>query len=161
MVCPAVCMLDSVVAAGDPDEFLDEPAVGGLDPAGDGQGGEHDGQVSHHRRHHRVPPWLAENGRPSLRTPWPLIHIWLRTVAVQGPVGGVAHWVDQQQHPAHGGPLLVGLSWQTPNTYQMTRLRRGTATREAPRDPGQPPIAPSEVAWHPWRPWTIGTVPSV
>ncbi len=37
--------LDGAVAAGGPDEFLDGPADGLLDPAADGQGGEHDGQV--------------------------------------------------------------------------------------------------------------------
>ena len=38
--------LDGAVAAGGLDEFLNGPAGGLLDPAADGQGGEHDGQVS-------------------------------------------------------------------------------------------------------------------
>jgi hypothetical protein len=37
--------LDRAVAAGGADEFLDGPAGAGLDEAGDGEGGEHDGQV--------------------------------------------------------------------------------------------------------------------
>ena len=37
--------LDSAIAAGGLDEFPDGPAGGLLDPAADGQGGEHDRQV--------------------------------------------------------------------------------------------------------------------
>jgi len=38
----------------------------------------------------------------------------------------------------HGGPLPVGGSWGTPDTYQMAGIRRGTATSKDPRRPGQP-----------------------
>ena len=37
--------LDGAVAAGGADDFLDGPAGAVLDGPGDGQGGEHDGQV--------------------------------------------------------------------------------------------------------------------
>ena len=41
--------LDGAVAAGGPDELPDGPAGLVLDPAADGQGGEHDGQVGFDR----------------------------------------------------------------------------------------------------------------
>src|SRR5947209_6288334 len=52
---------------------------------------------------------------------------------------------------AHGGPLLPGLSWRTPETYHSADLRRGTATSNpttsgATSEPAAPRSAPSAPA---------------